>query len=364
MKKIDSIQKNVFDLRGVSCFEMLLKKGALCFAYLKNGCQIVRNIICPISNGGRFGFHPFCSVLCVVSFVFLSGCITTASKAPESIVTESDVSRVKLLTVPAWVTVPDDRERKGVLVDLNMNIPKTLRVFESRYGLPPWMIYGTVRALGMQRMWVNGDLKSYKLAVNGNISKLPEEDTLIYFVPEKDIHRALLRIVKDCSEAKDEEELNKKMARYIQCLYKDEYALFTLTPSDRAFKGGMTGSVEIFKKGRDDLPRIGWVTTKEFYETTVSAVFNPKHALESFQKAEELAIRDLVEGVKVKVQVLESVKHREGADLVGSKMFESAVKETLNLELRGVEVIRRAVDVEKNICLVAVRVPKSGIIVR
>jgi hypothetical protein len=270
---------------------------------------------------------------------------------------------MKSLTLPAWLTAPDVRERRGVPVDLKMKIPDLLRPFEVRYALPPWMIYGTVRALGMRRMHIEGNVKSYSLVLDGRASELPEEDELIYFVSESNIHRALMKIVRDCSEAKDEEALNRKMASYLQCLYRDRYALFTLTPSDVPFDDGVSQTVEIFKLGRDDLPTIGWVTNKQFQETTVAAKYNPTRPLESFQRAEELAIRDLASGLQLRLQSLDQLEKLE-TKCSRSKLLESAVKESFDLELRGVQVVRRAVDLERGICLVAVRVPMGGILVR
>ena len=298
----------------------------------------------------------------IIFVVSQSGCITTKDSQPQA-ANQRPNPYVKPLTLPAWLTAPDDRECLGVPVDLEMKTPDVLRPFENRYALPPWMIYGTVRALGMQRMHIEGDVKSYALTVDDRLSEVPEEDAVIYFVPERDIHRALMGIVKTCSEAKNEGELNQKIASYIQCLYEDRYALFTLSPSSEAFGRGASQTLEVFKVGRTDLPVIGWVTTDQFHETTVAAEYNPAYPLESFQQAEELAIRDLAGGVQVKFRSMEQVESVR-TNRHHSKMVESAVKESFDLELRGVQVVRRAVDVEQGICLVAVRVPKAGIIVR
>jgi len=290
----------------------------------------------------------------------LFGCVTSSS-APVATPKKSPVA--KSLLLPAWMTAPDARERTGVPVDLKMQTPLALRSFEHRYALPPWMIYGTVRVLGMQRMRIEGDVKSYALVLNGQSSALPEEDELIYFVPEADIHRALMAIVQDCSSAKNEDELNQRFARYVQRLYKERYALFSLSPSDEPLGGGSSQTVEIFKSNREDLPVIGWGANEHFYETTVAGTYNSDYPLESFIRAEELGVRDLVEGIRVKLQSVERVENVQ-TNSFNSHLAESAVKESLNLELRGVEVIRRAVDVDQGICLVTVRVPKDGVVIR
>ncbi|VGO11945.1 hypothetical protein PDESU_00493 [Pontiella desulfatans] len=264
------------------------------------------------------------------------------------------------LKLPAWMTAPDARERNGVPVDLEMKCPKTLRSYEQRYALPPWMIYGTVRALGMQRMLVQGEVKSFALDVDGRSSELPEEDALVYFVPDKDIHATLMRIVRACSKAKNEDELNEIIFSHLQCLWLDRYALFTLSPAEDAFGRGTSRTVELFEPGRDDLPTIGWRESEKEIETTVAGKYDPEFPLRSFHLAEELAVRDLAEGIQVEVRSLQRSEEVE-AHGYGWTLTESAVKESFNLELRGVQVVRRAVDLDDGICLVAVKVPKSGI---
>jgi|GEM_PF-2288413 len=308
--------------------------------------------------GGRF--LPV--ICCLLISLFISGCITASNRHPH-FANRRDTPFIQSLILPAWLTSPDEREHQGVPVDLEMNIPEGLRPFERRYALPPWMIYGTVRALGMQRMHIKGDVKSFSLDLNGHPSELPEQDGLIYFVPEADIHRALMKIVKNGSAARDEDELNEKMASYIQYLHQGRYALFSLIPSAEALGRGSSHTMEIFKSGRDDLPAIGWVSTDRFHETTVAGRYDPASPIESFQRAEELAIRDLAAGLQVKLQSLERVENLE-TNLYAATLVESAIKTTFDLELRGVHVVRRAVDVEKGICLVAVRVPRSGIHIR
>jgi hypothetical protein len=225
------------------------------------------------------------------------------------------------------------------------------------------MIYGTVRALGMQRLQVKGDVNSFSLELNGQLKALPEEDELICFVPEPDIHQALMKMVKNCSLARDEDELNEKFASYIQCLYQDRYALFMMTPSESAFGRGPSQTVEIFKSGRDDLPRVGWVSDDRYHETTVMAAFDRSGPLASFQKAEELALRDLAAGICVRCRDMEQ-RASAGDGQFMSELAERSAGESFDLELCGVQVVRRAVDVDKRICFVAVRIPKSGIHMR
>lgn len=81
----------------------------------------------------------------------------------------------------------------------------------------------------------------------------------------------------------------------------------------------------------------------------------------AFRRVEEEAIRDLAKSLLVKFSHMRKSVVDTTTGIVDDEIKEEVYREEITLRMRGVRVIRRVVDVDRQLCLVEVSVPRSGV---
>jgi hypothetical protein len=116
--------------------------------------------------------------------------------------------------------------------------------------------------------------------------------------------------------------------------------------------------------GLDESFKVGWAESTSDYIVTLAGDFRYNDLVGSFRKVEEDAIYELCKTLIVDLQTL--IKDAElwikmGGFEAQKGFSEEISKEEISVNLYGVRVLRRVVDVDNAACIVVVKVPKSGV---
>ena len=103
----------------------------------------------------------------------------------------------------------------------------------------------------------------------------------------------------------------------------------------------------------------GWLETEEYYQVVQAGDFGYGNPMDSFRRTEEEAIHEMARSLVVKFSHLQRQFSTDRS--IDDSVQEDAVREELTLRMRGVRVIRRVVDPGQRICLVTLRLSRSGV---
>jgi hypothetical protein len=291
-------------------------------------------------------------VLCVLT----AGCQTTSHK--RSLATD--------VRLPKWFTMPHGAEQLDTPVSLGIRLPNHLRNLADEFDLPNWVIYGVVRCVGADEFLANGSVKTL------NVSDERGEDTvtvdeIYYDVNQKEVKSILMDIEAQCALAENEIERQKVLSRYLMRRF-GSIVLFTLKrvggSGDELLlsSGESHDAMEVFDcEDAKTLPKVGWRETPTHYIATVTGDFSYSNPVLSFRRTEENAIRDLAKTLLLDLSHMEKSFVDGAGDVVDDAVSENVYREDLWLRMRGVRVVRRAVDLKHGQCLVVVSVPRSGV---
>jgi hypothetical protein len=268
--------------------------------------------------------------------------------------------------LPRWFSAPAGEEQVQTPVAIGMQLPGHLAELGRGYPLPAWVVYGAVRALGAEAFMVNGTYRRF------SITDASGEDTVVvddlhYDVPRAGIRAALDRLSAEVAAGETERARLDALGLHVRRRW-GAFLLFDLDArgGGPGWENPLLGSgvtqddLEAFVAGESpaELARIGLAETDAWYENVYVADFRYADPLGSFRKAEEDAIHDLARSLMVRFSHLR--RQYTGEQEVASTQ-EDAVRESMTLGMRGVRVVRRAVDVSRGACVVVVRVPRSGV---
>jgi hypothetical protein len=303
--------------------------------------------------GGRIGFGL------LLLFVLAGGCQTS----PRSYTNHAEVR------LPRWFTQPKGGDQLDAPVSLGVRLPKHFRELADDFDLPNWVIYGVVRCVGSDEFLANGSVHTFDLSDSGGEDSVTVDD-VYYDVNQKEVRWILKDIEAKCAFADNEVERQKVLGRYLRHRF-GSIVLFTLKRVGAAgdgllLSGGQTrDAMEVFDiKNSDEMPKVGWRETPSHYITTVTGDFSYGNPTVSFRRTEEDAIRDLAKTLLLGLSHMRKdfvVGVNNGA---GDDVAEDVYREDVWLRMRGVRVIRRAVDLKHCQCLVVVSVPRSGVSLR
>ncbi|OGV63675.1 MAG: hypothetical protein A2498_11610 [Lentisphaerae bacterium RIFOXYC12_FULL_60_16] len=270
---------------------------------------------------------------------------------------------------PLWYSQPRGLEQSDAPVGFDMRLPDHLESFRRRYDIPGWMVYGVVRCLGSDEFLASGICRTYNVA-----DRLGEDRVVVnrihYEVPEARIRGELESIRTALDAAPDERSRQLVPGPYV----KRRFGGFVLFSLNATISTGVAGNLlegsgqtedpmETFVRGVSAaLPAPGWEASGGAYRYTAAGEFRMRDPLRSFRITEEAAIEELVKGVMVLFSGVDRAYTASDGGREGDDLAEHVAREEVHLRLRGVRVIRRALDLEHGICLVTVTVPKSGIV--
>jgi hypothetical protein len=293
------------------------------------------------------------AVSCAV--IFVAGCCTTP-RCPRA--------AFRNIVLPIWFTQPSGVERMYVPVNGNIKLPPNLDALADEYGLPRWTVYGVVRGLGAEEFLANGVFKTFTIFDEMGESSVTV-DEVHYDVEPNRVRAVLAKIVRDCVAAESELDRQRVLGRYIHRRF-GSFLLFGLAqrPPDAEnllmTSGVSTDPMETFTVEQSAaLPVVGWRETPTEYIETHAGPYAYGHPLQAFRRTEEEAIRELAKSLMVKFSHLRKELGRQSND--GGDYQEDAIREEVKLRMRGVVVLRRAVDVDRGLCLVQVAVPTQGV---
>ncbi len=288
--------------------------------------------------------------------LLLAGCLHRAPPLHEP---------VNQIALPLWFTRPPKSEQALVPVDLNMRLPDALTALATAFELPGWVVYGVVRGLGAGEFLANGTFKRFTLSdAQGESSVVA--DSVVYDVDGGRVRQELNRIATACREAGNELERRHVLGRHVHRRFGG-YILFGMVMkpagSDNLLltDGIAEDPMEVFTRDcAPDFPALGWQETAADYIETHAGPFAYGSPVEAFRRTEEEAIRELAKTLLMKFSHMsrDAVSSEQSA---GGDYREDVIREEVRLRLRGVRVLRRAVDLERNLCIVQVAVGRSDV---
>ena len=269
------------------------------------------------------------------------------------------------INLPVWFTAPKGVEQKDTPVDIGIVLPKHLQSLAKVYGLPGWVVYGVVRSLGANEFVANGKIKTFSVSDEDGEDSVVV-DSVYYDVPATEVNAVLGDIARKCSEAENELDRKNVLGSYVVKRFGG-VILFSL---DRAgmlkdnlllTTGESHDSMEVFNNTKEsDLPSVGWRETPTHYITTEPGIFLYGNPVLAFRQTEENAIKDMAKSIMLNLSHMRK-SVTEDVDGQTDEIAEDVSCEEITLRMRGVRVIRRAVDVKQGLCLVEISVPRSGV---
>ncbi len=295
-----------------------------------------------------------CLLIAVV--VVLSGCSSSHCYS----ITPPD------LKLPEWFTMPRGDEQSDTPVSIGIRLPDHLKQLAEEYNLPDWVIYGVVRSLGAREFLANGVIKTFSVTdESGEASVVVDE--IYYDVPNSQIRSILGSIAESCADAENELERHNILGGYVIRRF-GSILLFSLDHAGEReanllmATGESNDAMETFNKTHPEvMPVVGWRETSTHYITTMPGTFMYGNPVLAFRRTEEEAIRDLAKTLLHKFSHMRKSVVDGATNLVDDEIKEETFREELTLRMRGVRVLRRAVDMKNGLCLVEVSVPRSGV---
>jgi len=280
------------------------------------------------------------------------------------------------VSFPAWFSAPSAEEQRDTPVNMGMILPPHLTALAQEYALPGWVVYGVVRCLGADELHAQGTLKTFAVQDALGESRAVV-DNIHYDVPAGQAAAVLSRISAAYGAAENEVDRQIVLGNYVKYRYGG-FILFSLNtgrnvrPGDERAEslllgtGEWDGATELFEPGQtESMPRIGWQETASHYVVTQPGMFRYGSPVAAFRKTEEDAIYELAKSILFKLSRLEKSAVQkvgnEETETTIDDVNEAAWKEEVSVRMRGVRVVRRFLDVDNGLCLVVVRVPKSGV---
>jgi hypothetical protein len=275
------------------------------------------------------------------------------------------------MDLPTWLTAPSGALQADAPVSLRMRCPAHLEPFCDRYQLPAWVVYGVVRCLGADEFLVNGTYRRFSLTDASGESNVVV-DELHYDVERREIERALNGIARAVADAETELDRINVLGSYVRRRF-GAFVLFSLKHADamQAAPEGFTNLLLESGESLDEMERFdrehvatlgiqpGWRETQEYYQVVQAGDFGYGNPMESFRRTEEEAIHEMARSLVVKFSHLQRQFSTDSS--IDDSVQEDAVREELTLRMRGVRVIRRVVDPGQRICLVTLRLSRSGV---
>ena len=269
---------------------------------------------------------------------------------------------------PAWFSAPRGPEQLEAPVSFDTGLPKHLRPYQAKYRLPGWLVYGVVRCLGSEEFLAQGVCRTYRVRDETGEDQLIVDDTW-YDVSPPRIEEALAAIAADSAAAATERDRQDVIGRHVKRRY-GSYVLLSMNASDMVQytgnllqqSGQSDDRMEKFVRGQKDrIPQPGWKETSREYQVTGAGVFRYGDPIGSFRKTEEDAIQELAKCLVLKLSHMEKTYTPEGREDGSDEVVEETNREEIRLRMKGLRVIRRAVDLEQGTCVVTVSVPRNGV---
>ena len=272
-------------------------------------------------------------------------------------------SEVKL---PQWFTMPQGDEQTDTPVDLGIRLPEHLVALGDEFGLPHWVVYGVVRSLGAREFLANGTVKTFSVSDERGESSVVVDD-VYYDVPVERVRAILQAIAIDCSEAENELARHNILGVFVRRRFGG-IILFSLDhagelETNLLLTSGVTkDAMETFDVGTPEtLPVIGWRETASHYITTMPGRYMYGNPVLAFRRTEEEAIRDLAKTLLHKFSHMRKAVVDDVGERIDDEIKEDVYREEITLRMRGVRVVRRAINVDQGLCLVEVSVPRNGV---
>ncbi len=274
--------------------------------------------------------------------------------------------RASDLKLPEWFSMPKGDEQSDTPVSLGIRLPEHLKNLAKEYDLPGWVVYGVVRSLGAREFLANGVVKTFTVSDESGESSVVV-DEIYYDVPDERVRAILGSIASSCADAENELERHNVLGGYVVRRFGG-ILLFSLDHAGERdtnllmTTGESNDTMEIFDKTHPaELPIVGWRETSTHYITTIPGTFMYGNPVLAFRRTEEEAIRDLAKTLLHKFSHMRKSVVDDTTNLVDDEIKEEAFREEITLRMRGVRVLRRAVDMKNGLCLVEVSVPRNGV---
>jgi len=229
-------------------------------------------------------------------------------------------------------------------------------------------VYGVVRCLGSDEFLAQGVCRTFRIHDEAGENQVVVDNTW-YDVSPPRVEEALAGIAADSAEGATERDRQNVIGRYVKRRY-GSYVLFSMNPGDIVQytgnllqqSGESEDRMEKFVRGQTDrIPQPGWKETPREYQVTGAGVFRYGDPVGSFRKTEEDAILELAKCLVLKLSHMEKTYTSERRESGIDEVMEETSREEVHLRMRGLRVLRRAVDLEQGTCLVTVSVPRSGV---
>jgi len=299
----------------------------------------------------------------MIGVMVLTACCIGGCSSPDYC-----LSRPSEVRLPQWFTMPKGGEQSDTPVSLGIQLPKHLLALGDEFGLPHWVVYGVVRALGAREFLANGTVKTFSVADERGESSVVVDD-VYYDVPAGQIRAILQSIAVDCSEAENELARHNVLGVFVRRRFGG-IILFSLdhvgeSETNLLLTSGVTKDPmeEFTPDSPVELPVVGWRETASHYITTLPGRYRYGNPVLAFRQTEEEAIRDLAKTLLHKFSHMRKAVVDNASGNVDDEIKEDVYREEITLRMRGVRVLRRAVDVDQGLCLVEVSVPRNGVAV-
>jgi len=270
------------------------------------------------------------------------------------------------LQLPEWFTMPRGDEQTDTPVSLGIRLPKHLKALAKEYELPDWVVYGVVRSLGAREFLANGVVKTFSVSDEYGESNVVV-DELYYDVPNDQTRAILASIAESCADVENELESHNILGGYVIRRF-GSIILFSLDHAGERetnllmTTGESNDVMELFDETHPEvLPVVGWRETPTHYITTSLGSFMYGNPVLAFRRTEEDAIRDLAKTLLYEFSHMRKSVIDDASDKVDDEIKEDVFREEITLRMRGVRVLRRAVDIKQGLCLVEVSVPRNGV---
>lgn len=270
------------------------------------------------------------------------------------------------LKLPEWFTMPRGDAQTDTPVSLGICLPEHLQKLTKEYGLPGWVVYGVVRSLGAREFLANGVIKTFTVTDEYGESSVVV-DEIYYDVADVKIRLILASIASACADAKNELDRKNILGGFVVKRF-GSIVLFSLDHAGECdgnllmTTGESSDAMEQFDETHSaELPVVGWKETSTHYITTMPGTFMYGNPVLAFRRTEEEAIRDLAKTLLHKFSHMRKSVVDDASDQVDDEIKEDVFREEITLRMRGVRVLRRAVDVKNGLCLVEVSVPRNGV---
>jgi hypothetical protein len=268
--------------------------------------------------------------------------------------------------LPMWFTQPQGSEQADTPVNIGIRLPEHLMPLAEEFNLPSWVVYGVVRSLGAQEFLANGTLKMFSVVDSGGESSVVVDD-VYYDVPASAIRSDLQAIATACMDAESELDRHNALGVNVHRRFGG-ILLYSLNAagaprSNLLLTSGVSKDpMEAFDSEHpESMPVVGWRETSSHYITTMLGSYLYGNPVLAFRRVEEEAIRDLAKSLLVKFSHMRKSVVDTTTGIVDDEIKEEVYREEITLRMRGVRVIRRVVDVDRQLCLVEVSVPRSGV---